>query len=109
MLANSVIYMITGLAEMGIVLAWGIWIWLNKDDNDLPGCPICGDDKSTIAMFFFAGSYVLWWVIGVPIKIASAWNFQKYYDLRYKDAGNTSYSLGASLVDKDVITLVVIE
>ena len=91
---------------MGLILAWGIWIYLNKDE-DIVGCPICGSLKTTQSMFFFAAAYVGWWVIGVPIKIASAVNFVKYYNLRYS-GGERSYSLG-TLLDKDALTLVVLK
>ena len=43
MLANSVFYIIVSLAQVGILVAWGLWIFRNKDEQDVEGCPICGD------------------------------------------------------------------
>ena len=57
MLANSVFYMVTAIAEVGIVMSWGIWIWINKDEENLPGCPICGDDRTVHSLFFFVAAY----------------------------------------------------
>ena len=76
MLANSVLYMITAIGEVGIVMSWGIWIWINKDDATLIGCPICGEDRTEQALFFFVAAYIGWFVINVPLKVASAINFQ---------------------------------
>ena len=75
MLANLVMFMLCFLAQVGIMLAWGIWIIINRDVEDLNGCPICGEKKTRGAMFYFSASYVAWFIVILPIKIASWINF----------------------------------
>ena len=107
MLANSIVYMITMIAETGLIVGFVIWSAVNRNEN-IEGCPVCGDRKNTISQFFFWAGFAAWMVIGLSIKIASAINFQKYYDERFKGVEIT-YSLGSKHAPEEEVTLVVIK
>ena len=74
MLANSIVYMITMIAETGLVLAFAIWAGVNRNE-DIEGCPVCGPRGNSISLFFFWAGFAAWMVVGLSIKIASAINF----------------------------------
>ena len=107
MLANSIVYMITMIAETGLVLAFAIWAGVNRNE-DIEGCPVCGPRGNSISLFFFWAGFAAWMVVGLSIKIASAINFQKYYDERFKDV-DIQYSLGSKHAPEEEVTLVVIK
>ena len=78
---------------------------MNREKEDLEGCPVCGE-STVYAKFFFLAEASIWFVINLPIKIVSADNCVQYYKKRFKNTG-TSYSLGQSYrTDSDAVTLI---
>ena len=109
MLANLIVYMITIIAEGGMVLAFGIWVGVNRKNEDLEGCPFCGPRANSISLLFWWAGFACWFVVGGSIKIVSAMNFYNIYDTRFKDV-EISYSLGSKHSKKEEeLTLVVIK
>ena len=109
MLANAIIYIITASLETGLVLAFVIWAGINRNTEELiEGCPVCGPRANRISLFFFWAGFGVWVVVGGSIKVASAINFLRFYNERFKDV-EISYSLGSKHVPEEELTLVVIQ
>ena len=108
MLANAIIYIITASLETGLVLAFVIWAGVNRNVDGIEGCPVCGPRANRISLFFFWAGFGVWVVVGGSIKVASAINFLRFYNERFKDV-EISYSLGSKHVPEEELTLVVIQ
>ena len=79
MLANVVVFILTMSIETIMVLAWGIWIILNRNVENLTACPICGEYKQDADVFFFSTGIILWFFINTSLKVCSARSMTQFY------------------------------
>ena len=105
---NAISFTVTFVIELSLVLGWSAWIGINREKEDIEGCPVCGD-ATIYAKFFFTSAVTIWFIINIPLKIVSSRNAINYYRTKYSNNG-TNYSLSMSHVkNSEQVTLIVIE